>query len=182
MIGVRLGSALVFMIAASHSPAVKSKTWPQMKPGCAHIGMMRTRDWTTASEAPSKSSVWFEPRNAREASTSACVPLIRVNLCESVAKNGLRSASTVAHGGAFGTSPALRTKGEYGFHPGPITRGPERQPTLASLKTKWVKLDKLDFTKLQKLDLANNPDRVGEVSDEFKAAESYKTLPPDAEK
>jgi penicillin V acylase-like amidase (Ntn superfamily) len=46
----------------------------------------------------------------------------------------------------------------------------------------WVKLDKLDFTKVQKLDLANNPDRVGDVSAEFKAAEPYKTLPPDTEK
>ena len=44
----------------------------------------------------------------------------------------------------------------------------------------WVKLDKLDFTKVQKLDLANNPDRVGDVSAEFKAAEPFKTLAPDA--
>lgn len=46
----------------------------------------------------------------------------------------------------------------------------------------WVKLDKLDFTKAQKLDLASNPDRVGDVSAEFKGAELFKTLPPDPEK
>ena len=46
----------------------------------------------------------------------------------------------------------------------------------------WVKLDKVDFTKVQKLDLASNSDRVGDVSAEFRVAEPYKTLPPDAEK
>lgn len=46
----------------------------------------------------------------------------------------------------------------------------------------WVKLDKLDFTKSQKLDLTINPDQVGDVSAEFKAAEPFKTLAPDAEK
>ena len=45
----------------------------------------------------------------------------------------------------------------------------------------WVKLDKLDFTKTQKLDLAINPDRVGDVTAEFKAAEPFKTLAPDSE-
>lgn len=46
----------------------------------------------------------------------------------------------------------------------------------------WVKLDKLDFTKTQKLNLTINPDRVGDVTAEFKAAEPFKTLAPDAEK
>lgn len=46
----------------------------------------------------------------------------------------------------------------------------------------WIKLDKLDFTKTQKLDLASNPDRVGDVSAEFKVAEPFKALLPDAEK
>lgn len=41
----------------------------------------------------------------------------------------------------------------------------------------WVKLGKLDFTKTQKLDLVNNPDRVGDVTADFKAAELFKTLP-----
>ena len=46
----------------------------------------------------------------------------------------------------------------------------------------WVKLDNLDFTKTQKLDLTINPDRVGDVTAEFKSAEPFKALPPDAEK
>lgn len=46
----------------------------------------------------------------------------------------------------------------------------------------WVKLDKLDFLKVQKLDLANNLDRVGDVSAEFTPAEPYKPLPPDIDK
>ena len=44
----------------------------------------------------------------------------------------------------------------------------------------WMKLDKLDFTKSQKLDLVNNQDRVGDVSAEFQPAEPFKVLPPDA--
>jgi penicillin V acylase-like amidase (Ntn superfamily) len=45
----------------------------------------------------------------------------------------------------------------------------------------WVKLDQLDFTKSQKLDLVGNPDRVGDVTAEFKLAEPFKVLAPDTE-
>jgi penicillin V acylase-like amidase (Ntn superfamily) len=46
----------------------------------------------------------------------------------------------------------------------------------------WVKLDKLDFTKTQKLDLTLNSDRVGDVTAEFKVTEPFVTLAPDDEK
>lgn len=46
----------------------------------------------------------------------------------------------------------------------------------------WVSLEALDFTKSQKLDLVNNPDRIGDVSAEFKSADPFKTVAPDAEK
>jgi penicillin V acylase-like amidase (Ntn superfamily) len=49
----------------------------------------------------------------------------------------------------------------------------------------WVKLNKLDFSegaKVQKLDLVNNPDRVGDVTWAFEPAEPFKPLPPDPEK
>jgi penicillin V acylase-like amidase (Ntn superfamily) len=40
----------------------------------------------------------------------------------------------------------------------------------------WVKLDKLEFSKgapIRKLDLINKPDRIGDVSDQFKAAQPF---------
>jgi len=49
----------------------------------------------------------------------------------------------------------------------------------------WVKLKGLDFSegaKVQKLDLVNNPDRVGDVTGAFQPAEAFKPLPPDPEK
>ncbi len=45
----------------------------------------------------------------------------------------------------------------------------------------WVKLDKLDFTKTQKLDLTLNSDRVGDVTADFKVTELFVTLAPDGE-
>lgn len=45
----------------------------------------------------------------------------------------------------------------------------------------WVKLDKLDFTRTQKLDLTINPDRVGDVTADFQVAEPFQTLAPDVE-
>ena len=46
----------------------------------------------------------------------------------------------------------------------------------------WIKLDKLDFTKSQKLDLVGNQDRVGDVTADLKFAEPFTTLAPDAER
>lgn len=46
----------------------------------------------------------------------------------------------------------------------------------------WVKFDKVNFNKSQKLDLVGNQDRVGDVTAEFKAAEPFQTLAPDAQK
>lgn len=46
-------------------------------------------------------------------------------------------------------------------------------------------MNKLDFSegaKVQKLDLVNSPDRVGDVTEAYEPAEPFKPLLPDPEK
>lgn len=58
------------------------------------------------------------------------------------------------------------------------------EPPLETITTSGIKLKGLDFTegaKVQKLDLVNNPDRVGDVTGAFEPAEAFKPLAPDSE-
>lgn len=46
----------------------------------------------------------------------------------------------------------------------------------------WVKLDDLDFsegTTIRKLDLVNQPDRIGDITKQFETAKPFPVLPPD---
>ena len=66
-----------------------------------------------------------------------------------------------------------------------LTNGVYYFESTASPNIVWVKLNKLDFSegaKIQKLDLVNSPDRVGDVTGAFEPAEPFKPLPPDPEK